>query len=173
MCSVMALLLCCNDVRCPRWPRESTALSGVLRSPVRWEGVEVAWSPTGSRWLFVGARVAVGLFVELSVFICYLDLRINWTSSAPNRASHGVLWGRRWCWTTSSGEGRSCGQKEVDSESIMNFSLPFVRIFPWIKGLFWCKMIEYYLRREAAKIALWLVCDHETMFRTMWETMYP
>ena len=24
----------------------------------------------------MGARVAVGLFVELSVFICYLDLRI-------------------------------------------------------------------------------------------------
>ena len=71
--------------------------------------------------------------------------------------------GRRRCWTTSSSEGRSCGQKEVDSESILNFSLPFVRIFPWIKGLFWCKIVGYYPGREVVNIASWWVCDHETL----------
>ena len=140
-----------------------------MRRLVRWGGVEVTWtwSPTGSRWLFVGAGVcvsgvAVGLFVELSVFICYLDLRIIGLVRLRTGRVMVSCEDGEWCWTTSSSEGRSCGQKEVDSESILNFSLPFVRIFPWIKGLFWCKIVGYYPRREVANIASWWVCDHET-----------
>ena len=78
----------------------------------------------------MGARVAVGLFVELSVFMCYLDLRI--IGLVRLRTGRVMV-------SCEDGDGvephlpvrgRSCEQKEVDSESILNFSLPFVRIFP-------------------------------------------
>ena len=49
---------------------------------------------TGLRWLSVVAGVAAELFVELAVFICIIGVKYNLTSSAPNRASRGVLRGR-------------------------------------------------------------------------------
>ena len=48
------------------------------------------------------------------------------------------------------------GSKQKGS-STLYLSLLLVRFFPWIKGLFWCKIIEHYPRREAANIASWQV----------------
>ena len=41
-------------------------------------------------WLFVSAGVAVGRFEGFSL-ICVINVKNNWASSAPNRASRGVL----------------------------------------------------------------------------------